>query len=267
MSTQIHPTAVVSPKAEIGDGVVIGPFTVVEADVVIGKGTSIGPHVYCADGARIGENCRIHNGAVVATVPQDLKFKNERTTFEIGDSTTIREFCTLNRGTAEHMKSTVGSNCLLMAYVHVAHDCQIGDNVILANSVQMGGHVTIEDWVVIGGVTAIHQFASIGRHTMVGGHFRVSKDVPPYILAGGDPLTFEGLNVIGLRRRGFSNETLESLTHAYHILYQSKLNVSQGIQKIKEEMKVTPEVQQLLSFVERSERGIITVHSHESKHS
>ena len=261
MSNQIHPTAVVSPKASLGDDIVIGPFTIVEDDVVIGNGTHVGPHAYCADGARIGNDCTIHHGAVVATVPQDLKFKNEKTTFEIGNSTTIREFCTLNRGTAEHMKSTVGSNCLLMAYVHVAHDCTIGDNVIIANAVQMGGHVTIEDSAIVGGLTAIHQFVSIGEHTMVGGHFRVPKDVPPFILAGGAPLTYEGLNVVGLRRRGFSRETLDALDQAYRLLYFSKLNVSQAVQRIKEELTLTPEVKRLLSFIERSKRGIITTHT------
>jgi len=257
MSNEIHPTAIINSKAELGDNISIGPYTVVEGDVVIDNGTQLGPHVYCADGARIGKDCRIHKGAVVATLPQDLKFKNEKTTFEIGDATTIREFCTLNRGTAEHMKSTVGSNCLLMAYVHVAHDCTIGDNVIIANSVQMGGHVTIEEWAIVGGLTAVHQFVSIGRHAMVGGHFRVPKDVPPYILAGGAPLTYEGLNIVGLRRRGFSREALDALTQAYQILYFSKLNVSQAAQRIRQELSLTPEIQHLLTFIERSKRGII----------
>jgi UDP-N-acetylglucosamine acyltransferase len=261
MSNQIHPTAVVSSKAILGDNLVVGPYTVIDDDVVIGNGTRIGPHAYCADGARIGNDCVVHNGAVVATVPQDLKFKNEKTTFEIGDSTTIREFCTLNRGTSEHMKSTVGSNCLLMSYVHVAHDCTIGDNVIIANSVQMGGHVTIEDWAIVGGLTAIHQFVSIGEHAMIGGHFRVPKDVPPFILAGGTPLTYEGLNAVGLRRRGFSRETLDALDQAYRLLYFSKLNVTQAVQRIKEELTLIPEVQRLLSFIERSKRGIITTHT------
>ncbi|HTX18979.1 MAG TPA: acyl-ACP--UDP-N-acetylglucosamine O-acyltransferase [Bacteroidota bacterium] len=261
MSTQIHPTAVVGPKAILGSNVVIGPFAVIDDDVIVGDNTSIGPHVYCADGARIGSGCAIHHGAVVATPPQDLKYKNEKTTFVIGDRTTIREFCTLNRGTAEHMKSTVGSDCLLMAYVHVAHDCTIGNNVILANSVQMGGHVTIEDWAIVGGVTAIHQFASVGEHAMVGGHFRVAKDVPPFILAGGAPLTYEGLNIVGLRRRGFSKESLDALEQAFHTLYFSKLNVSQAVQTIKEAGPKSPEVDRLLAFIARSKRGIITTHA------
>ncbi len=258
MSNVIHSTAIVNSKAELGENISIGPYAVVDGDVVIGSGTQIGPHVYCAEGARIGKDCRIHNGAVVSTLPQDLKFKDEKTTFEIGDSTTIREFCTLNRGTAEHMKSTVGSNSLLMAYSHVAHDCTIGDNVIIANAVQMGGHVTIEDWAIVGGLTAIHQFVSIGRHAMVGGHFRVPKDVPPYILAGGAPLTYEGLNVVGLRRRGFAREAIEALTQAYQLLYFARLNVSQAVVKIRQELRVTTEIQHLLTFIERSKRGIIT---------
>ena len=258
MSNQIHPTAIVSTKAELGDNISVGPYTIVEGDVVIDNGTQLGPHVYCADGARIGKECRIHKGAVVATLPQDLKFKNEKTTFEIGNSTTVREFCTLNRGTAEHMKSTVGSNCLLMAYAHVAHDCTIGDNVILANSVQMGGHVTIEEWAIIGGETAIHQFVTIGKHVMVGGLSRVRKDVPPYILAAGEPLTYKGLNVVGLRRRGFSRETIDALSKAYHILYFSKHNVSQAVLRIQQELSLTSEINHLLAFIERSKRGIIT---------
>ncbi|MGA7160169.1 MAG: acyl-ACP--UDP-N-acetylglucosamine O-acyltransferase [Bacteroidota bacterium] len=258
MSNQIHPSAIVSTKAELGDDISVGPYTIVEDDVVIGNGTQLGPHVYCADGARIGKDCRIHKGAVVATLPQDLKFKNEKTTFEIGNSTTVREFCTLNRGTAEHMKSTVGRNCLLMAYAHVAHDCTIGDNVILANSVQMGGHVTIEEWAIVGGETAIHQFVTIGKHVMVGGLSRVRKDVPPYILAAGEPLTYEGLNVVGLRRRGFSREAIDALSQAYHILYFSKHNVSQAVQSIRQELSLTPEINHLLTFIERSKRGIIT---------
>ena len=262
MSNQIHSTALVGKKAELGENISIGPYTVIEDDVVIGSGTQIGPHVYCADGARIGIDCRIHNGAVVATLPQDLKFKNEKTTFEIGNNTTVREFCTLNRGTAEHMKSTVGSNSLLMAYVHVAHDCIIGDNVILANGVQMGGHVTIEDWAIVGGLTAVHQFVSIGQHAMVGGHFRVPKDVPPFILAGGTPLIYEGLNLVGLRRRGFSRESIDALTQAYHLLYLSKLNVSQAVERIRRELTQTPEIQQLLSFIAGSKRGIIVSRSH-----
>jgi UDP-N-acetylglucosamine acyltransferase len=265
MSTQIHSTAIVSSKAQLAAGVVVDPYAVIEDDVIIGEGTYIGPHTLIANGARIGKNCNIHNGAVVSTPPQDLSYKNEPTTFELGDNSTIREFCTLNRGTAkQHLKSTVGSNCLLMAYVHVAHDCVVGNNVIIANSVQMAGHITIQDFAIIGGLTAIHQFVTIGAHTMVGGHFRVPKDIPPYIIAGGWPVSFERLNIIGLRRRGFTKEAIDSLNDAYRILYLSKLNVSQGVERIKSEMTITPEVQNLLDFIAASKRGIVTARRHSS---
>ncbi len=263
MSTQIHPTAIVSSKANIADGVQIDPYTVVEDDVTIGEGCYIGPHVLIANGARIGKNCRIHKGAVVSTPPQDLSYNNEPTLFEIGDNTTIREFCTLNRGTKkQHLKSVVGSNCLLMSYVHVAHDCIIGNNVIIANSVQMAGHITIDDYAFIGGLVAIHQFVNIGAHSIIGGLFRVPKDIPPYIMAGGTPVTFQRLNIIGLRRRGFSKETIDTLNDAYRILYLSKLNVSQGVEKIKETMTITSEIQNILDFISKSKRGIITSRQH-----
>jgi len=265
MSTQIHPTAIVSSKAQIADGVCIEPYTIIESDVIIGEGCYIGPHVLIANGARIGKYCKIHKGSVVSTAPQDLTYDNEPTTFEIGDNTTIREFCTLNRGTKkQHLKSAVGGNCLLMAYVHVAHDCIIGNNVIIANSVQMAGHVTIDDYAFIGGLVPIHQFVNIGAHAIVGGGFRVPKDIPPYVMAGGWPVTFERLNIIGLRRRGFSKETIDTLNEAYRILYFSKLNVSQGVEKIKATMTMTPELQNILDFIAKSKRGIISVRRHSS---
>jgi UDP-N-acetylglucosamine acyltransferase len=259
MPTQIHSTAIVSPKAQLADGVSVKPYAIIEDDVIIAEGTYIGPHTLIANGARIGKNCKIHNGAVVSTAPQDLSYKNEPTTFELGDNSTIREFCTLNRGTVkQHQKSTVGSNCLLMAYTHVAHDCIIGNNVIIANSVQMAGHVTIQDYAIIGGLTAIHQFVNIGAYTMIGGHFRIPKDIPPYIMAGGWPVSFERLNIIGLKRRGFTQEAIDSLNDAYRILYLSNLNVSQGVEKIKSTMTITPEVQNVLDFISNAKRGIIT---------
>lgn len=263
MSTQIHPTAIVSSKAQLGDGVVIDPYVVIQDDVIIGDGTWIGPHATVQNGARIGKNCKIHQSVAVSSPPQDLSYKNEPTTFELGDNSTVREFCTLNRGTKkQHLKSVVGSNCLLMAYTHIAHDCIVGNNVIIANTVQLAGHVTIEDFAIIGGMTAIHQFVTIGAHTMVGGGFRVIKDIPPYIMAGGYPVTFERLNIIGLRRRGFTKEAIDSLNDAYRILYLSKLNVSQGVEKIKETMTITPEVQNLLNFIAKAQRGIIIARRH-----
>jgi UDP-N-acetylglucosamine acyltransferase len=259
MPTQIHSTAIVSSKAQLADGVIVEPYAIIEDDVIIGEGTFVGPHTLIANGARIGKNCKIHDGAVVSTAPQDLSYNNEPTTFELGDNSTIREFCTLNRGTVkQHKKSVVGSNCLLMAYTHVAHDCIIGNNVIIANSVQMAGHVTIHDYAIIGGLTAIHQFVNIGAYTMVGGHFRIPKDIPPYIMAGGWPVSFERLNIIGLKRRGFTQEAIDSLNDAYRILYLSNLNVTQGVEKIKLTMKITPEVQNVIDFISNAKRGIIT---------
>jgi len=255
--TDIHPTALVDKQARLDDDVQIGAFAIVEGDVTIGAGTTIGPRTLIANGARIGKNCRIHNGAVVATLPQDLKFGGEATLFEIGDNTTIREYATLNRGTAAHGKSSVGSNCLLMAYTHVAHDCSVGNNVIMSNGVQLGGHVTIEDWAIIGGMTPVHQFCHVGQHCMVGGGFRVIQDVPPYILASEEPLRFCGLNSVGLRRRGFSNETLLQLKRAYRLLYRSGLNVSQAVERIKTEMAIIPEIDNILRFIESADRGIL----------
>ena len=255
--TTIHPTALVDKKAHLGDNVSVGAFAIIEADVEIGDGTTIASHALVADGARIGKDCKIHNGAVVSTVPQDLKFGGEKTLFNIGDNTTIREFCTLNRGTHESGASTVGSNCLLMAYVHVGHDCAIGNDVIIANSVQCGGHVHIDDHAIIGGMVGIHQFSRIGQHVMVGGGFRITKDVPPYILAMGEPLRFAGINSVGLRRRGFQPDVLSALKKTYRILYRSKLNVSQAVARIKEDVEMLPEVENIVHFIEKAERGLL----------
>lgn len=257
MTSKIHPTAIVDPDAELGKNVTIGPFAIIERDTLIGDNTQIHSHVLIAEGARIGEQCRIHKGAVVATVPQDLKFGGEKSTFEIGDHTVIREFCTLNRGTKERGKSTVGKHCLLMAYTHVAHDCLIGDHAIIANGVQIAGHVTIEDWVIIGGMTPIHQFCKVGQHAMVGGAYRVVQDIPPFILASGEPMRFAGLNSIGLRRRGFSPEVRKTLKDTYRLLYRSNLNVSQAVDRIKHDIRIIPEVQAVLDFIKDSDRGII----------
>jgi len=253
----IHPTAIVHPKARLGDGVTVGPFSVIEENVEIGENTRIDSHVLIANGARIGKNCHLHHGAVISTIPQDLKFAGEETFLEIGDNTIVREYCDLNRGTKERGKSVIGANCLLMAYVHVAHDCIVGNNVILANGVQLAGHVTIEDFVTIGGMVPVHQFCRIGKHAFVGGGFRVVQDVPPYILAAGEPLAYKGLNIIGLRRRGFPQETIALLRKCYRFLYQAKLNTSQAVEKIRSELEPTPEIQAILEFIEKSERGFI----------
>ena len=255
--SKIHSTAIVHPGAELADDVEIGPFTVVEDDVIVGQGTVISSNVLLARGTRIGERCRISNGAVLGTDPQDLKFGGEKTTLEIGNDTTIREFATLNRGTTDHWKTVVGSNCLLMAYTHVAHDCTLGNNVILANSVNMAGHVTIEDFVGVGGLTPIHQFVRIGKHSFIGGGLRVPKDVPPFILAVDDPVQYGGLNVIGLKRRGFTESTLENIKKAYRIIYRSKLLRKEALKKVEDEIEPIDEIKDLLNFFRNSERGVI----------
>ncbi|MDZ7262004.1 MAG: acyl-ACP--UDP-N-acetylglucosamine O-acyltransferase [candidate division KSB1 bacterium] len=254
----IDPRAVVHEKAEIGENVAIGPFTIIEENVRIGAGTRIASNVLIASGTRIGKNCQIHHGAVLGTLPQYIGFDPaEVTTLEIGDETIIREYCTLNRGTEHRQKTVVGSHCYLMAYTHVGHDGIVGNHVILANAVNLGGHVVIEDYAGIGGIVPVHQFVRIGCHSFIGGGYRVTKDVPPYILASGDPLTFGGLNTVGLTRRGFSQETLRHLKRAYKIIYRSNLNVSQAITRIREELEETEEIKNIIDFIESSERGII----------
>ncbi len=257
MSTVIDPRAVVSSKAQLGDNVTVGPFAVIEDDVVVGAGTSVGSSVVLANGTRIGRECRIFHGAVIGTVPQDLKFSGEVTTAEIGDHVTIREYVTVNRGTKDHWKTQVGNHCYFMAYVHVAHDCVIGNHVILANAVNMGGHCCIDDHAVIGGIVAVHQFSHVGKHSMIGGGFRITKDVPPFVLAGSEPLAFTGLNIVGLKRRNFPKQTLDNLEQAYRLIYQSGLNVSQAVEKIRSTLPLTEEIRQVIEFIERSKRGII----------
>lgn len=259
MSTIIDARAAVSPKAVLGDGVSIGPFTIVEEGAVIGDRTVIGANALIATGARIGRECQIHHGAVIGHAPQDLKYRGEPTTCEVGDRTVIREYAVYHRGTGEDGRTIIGSDCFLMAYTHIAHDCVIGNRVIIANSVGIAGHVEIEDWVIIGGITPIHQFVRIGQHAMVGGGIRVPKDIPPYCLAGGDPARFEGLNHVGLRRRGFPRETLDTLDRAFMVLYRSGLNVSQAVARIKDDasLMASAEVQNLVTFIARSSRGIM----------
>jgi UDP-N-acetylglucosamine acyltransferase len=254
--TTIHPTALVDPAAELGQGVVVGPWAIVGPRVRVGDGTEVGPRVLIERDTRVGEDCRIANGAVLGTDPQDLKFKGENTVLEVGDRTVIREFATLNRGTAASGRTAVGSDCLLMAYTHVAHDCELGNHVVLANSVNMAGHVLIQDWVIVGGLTPIHQFVRIGAHAFVGGGSRVSQDVPPYCRAAGNPPTLYGLNSVGLERRGLSREVRAALKKAYRILFNSKLNVSQGVARVEAEVPAIPEVGHLIEFIKASERGI-----------
>ncbi len=253
----IHPTAIVHPKASIADDVEIEAYAIIEEDVVIGRGTRVGSCVRVRSGVRIGESVRIAHGAVLGGDPQDLKFRGEKSYLHVGDQTDIREFCVFSRGTGENGQTRIGKNCLLMAYAHVAHDCTVGDHVILANAVNMGGHVTIEDFAIIGGVVPIHQFVRIGCHSMIGGGFRVAKDVPAYVLAGSEPLAFHGLNSVGLRRRGFSKEARQALQHTYRILYRSGLNVSQALERIEAECEQTPEVKHAVALIRASKRGII----------
>ncbi len=252
-----HPTAIVSSKAQIADDVQVGPYSIIEDDVVIAKGTIIDSSVSIKNGARIGENVKIYHAAAVAGSPQDLKFAGEKTELMVGDNTIIREFVTLNRGTAAHGQTEIGKNCLFMAYSHAAHDCIIGDNVIIANSVQMGGHVEIGDFAIIGGATVIHQFSLVGEHCMVGGGFRITQDILPYSTVAGYPLRCLGLNSIGLQRRGFSSETIATLKKMFRFLMSKKLNTSQALAKIDEEVEKIPEVIKVLEFIKRSERGVV----------
>lgn len=253
----IHETAVIDGSAVLGEDVEIGPYTVIGPNVRIGAGTLVGPHVHIVRDTTIGAGCRIHHGAAVGGDPQDLKYGNEPTELVIGENTVIREFVTLNRGTAAHGKTEIGSNCLLMAYAHVAHDCIIGQNVILANSVNMGGHVLIEDHAIVGGLTAIHQFVRIGQHAFVGGSAAVMKDVPPYVKAAGNPTRLYGLNSRGLQRRGFPEETRMALKRAYRMVFSSDtMNIGQAVQKARSELQGISEVQEFLAFIEASERGV-----------
>ena len=257
MGVQIDSRAVVSSKAKLGENVSVGPYAVIEDDVVIGGGTWIGPQAMVWSGTRLGLECKVFPGASVGGPPQDLKYKGEPTLLEVGDKTVVRECVTLNRGTVESGKTVIGSNCLFMAYSHVAHDCKIGSNVIMANCASLGGHVVIGDWAILGGLVPVHQFTHIGEHAMIGGGFRVPKDVPPYILAGQDPLMFEGLNAVGLKRRGFSQKTIELLEKTYHLVFRSNLNVSQAVARIKDEVEMAPEVRKVVDFIANSKRGII----------
>ncbi len=259
MSSNIDSSARVSPGAHLGLDVSIGPFTIVEDGAVIGDGVSIAANALIGKGARIGNKCRIHHGAIVGHEPQDLKYAGENTTCEIGERTVVREYATLHRGTGEGGRTVIGSDCFIMGYVHIAHDCRIGNKVILANAAMFAGHCEVEDYVTIGGITPIHQFVRIGCHSMIGGGLRVPKDVPPYVLAGQEPLIFQGLNSIGLRRRGFAPEVLSALDQAYNLLYHAKLNVSQALARIREDesLAAVPEVQHVVEFVSNSKRGII----------
>ncbi len=247
----------VHPDAKIGKDVTIEPFATVYGDVEIGDGTWIGPNAVIMDGARIGKNCKIFPGAVISAIPQDLKFAGEYTTTEIGDNVTIRECVTVNRGTKDRNKTVVGNNCLLMAYVHVAHDCLIGDNCIIANSVNIAGHVVIEDWVILEGLVAIQQFVRIGAHAFVAGGSLVRKNVPPYIKAAREPLSYAGVNSIGLRRRGFDDKSILNIEDIYRTIYVQNSNISMALQVVELEMPASKEKKHIINFIRESTKGIM----------
>ncbi|MEJ2215621.1 MAG: acyl-ACP--UDP-N-acetylglucosamine O-acyltransferase [Gemmatimonadota bacterium] len=251
----VHPTAVVDDDVVLGEGVVIGPYCIVGPNVTLGDETVLDSHVRVRDTVT-GSACHIHHGAVLGTDPQDLKFEGEDTVLVVGDRTVIREYATVNRGTSARGRTVVGSEVLLMAYAHVAHDCIIGDHVILSNAVNMGGHVEIQDWAIVGGLTAIHQFVRIGAHAFVGGASRVPKDVAPFVRAAGSPIEMAGLNSVGLQRRGFSTEARRELKRAYRLMFRSNLNVTQALKRAWTDLEILPEVEQFLRFFEESERGV-----------
>jgi UDP-N-acetylglucosamine acyltransferase len=253
----IQPLAYIHPNAKIARGVTVDPFAVIHGDVEIGEGTWIGSNVTIMDGARIGKNCRIFPGAVIAAIPQDLKFDGEKTTVEIGDNVTIRECVTINRGTNDRMTTRVGEHTLIMAYVHLAHDCLVGSHCIIANAVNMAGHVVVGDHAVIGGMSAVHQFVHIGAHVMISGGSLVRKDVPPYVKAGREPLSYAGINSIGLRRRGYSNEAITAIQDIYRILYVSGLNTTDALARIEAEMPATSERDEIILFIQNAKRGIM----------
>ncbi len=252
-----QPLSYVNSSAKIASNVVIEPFVTINKNVEIGEGTWIGSCVTIMEGTRIGKNCRIFPGAVIGAIPQDLKFKGEDSTAEIGDNTTIRECVTINRGTAAKGKTVIGSNCLLMAYVHVAHDCVIGNNVILVNGVNLAGEVVVDDFVIISANSLIHQFCHIGAHAMLAGNSLVGKDVPPYVKAARYPLSYVGVNSIGLRRRNFCNEKINKIQDIYRVLFNQGMNVTQAVEYIEAELPASKERDEIILFIRNSKRGII----------
>ncbi|MEP6621016.1 MAG: acyl-ACP--UDP-N-acetylglucosamine O-acyltransferase [bacterium] len=257
MSARIHPTAIVSPDAQVGNDVEIGPFAIVGEKCVIGDGCIIAPRATLERNVILEANVKVGSGSILGGDPQDLKFKGEYTTVEIGEGTTIREYTTINRGTTQSFKTTVGKHCFIMSYVHLAHDCHVGDGVILVNSVQLAGHVTVGEKAIIAGASAAHQFVKIGQYAFVGGCSRISQDVPPYIKAVGNPIKLYGLNSVGLQRNNFPEEVVRELKRAYRLFFRSELNVTQAKERAATELKPFPEVLELLGFVENSGRGVV----------
>ena len=252
-----QPLAYIHPDAKIAQNVVIEPFATIHKNVVIGEGTWIGANAVINEGARIGKNCKIFPGAIISSIPQDLKFKGEETTAEIGDNTVIREFVTISRGTVDKYTTVIGKNCLIMAYVHVAHDCIIGDNVLLVNAVQLAGHVQIEDFAIVGGGSVVHQFVRIGPHVIIAGGSLIGKDVPPYSKAAREPLRYCGINSVGLRRRGFTNDQINDIQEVYRQLYFKGYNTSAALEKIELECPPSKERDIILHFIRSSERGVM----------
>jgi UDP-N-acetylglucosamine acyltransferase len=253
----IHPTAIVHPDTVIGDGVEISAYAVIGPGVTLGGGVWVGHHAVVECNTTLGAGCRVFHSAVLGVPPQDLKYRGEETRLEVGERTIIREFASLHRGTVATGVTKIGSDALLMAYTHVAHDCEIGDRVIMANGVQLGGHVHIGDWAIIGGLTPVHQFCRIGAHAMVGGGLRASQDVAPFMTAADDPMRLLGINSVGLRRRGFSPESIAALKRAHRLLCRSHLNTDQAVTAIREQLPPLPEIQQLLAFLSSSQRGFV----------
>ena len=257
MTTRIHPTAIVSDDATIGAGVEIGPFAIIGEGCSIGDGSIIAARAMLERNVILGANVKVGSGSILGGDPQDLKFNGEHTTVEVGEGTTIREYSTINRGTTQSYKTTVGKHCFLMTYVHLGHDCHVGDHVVIANGSQFAGHVTIEDRANISGLTAVHQFVRIGKFAFIGGCSRVPKDIPPYIKAVGNPVKLYGLNTVGLQRNGFPEDVLRELKRAYRLFFRSELNVSQALDKAAHELHMYPEVEELVAFVANSSRGIV----------
>lgn len=256
-NVQISPLAYVSPDANIGEGTIIEPFAFIDSDVTVGANSWIGPHATLHSRTTIGNDCKVFSGAVVGAVPQDLKFDGEASTVEIGDRTVIRECVTINRGTADRMVTKVGSDCLLMAYCHLAHDVEVGDHVIIANSGNIAGHVTIQDWAIIEGMVGVQQFVTIGQHAFVAGGSMVRKNIPPYVKAAREPLSFIGVNSIGLRRRGFDNDQVINIEDIYRTLYVQNTNLSQALRIAETELPQSEEKATILAFIQASDKGII----------
>jgi len=256
-----QPLAYIHPGSKIATNVVVEPFTTIHNNVTIGSGTWIGSNVTIMEGARIGKNCRIFPGAVISAIPQDLKFEDEDSLVTIGDNTTIRECVTINRGTKAYGKTEIGENCLIMATAHIAHDCILGNHSIIVNGVALAGHVVIGEYAIIGGLAAIHQFIHIGDHAMISGGSLVRKDVPPFTKAAKEPLSYVGINSIGLRRRGFTSEKIREIQYIYRILYQQNNNTTQALEIIEAELEATPERDQIITFIRNSQRGIMKGYS------